>query len=124
MTHNDLYFNVNNLKVAELAQICEVKTGASDYPFANKIVKNIAIYNGDQVRDAATESVFRADGVARCFGCNHDDIEISARFDFLVQDGEAVCEGQRRAVLNVGLDFILVKLFLKLVGRQNHDEIR
>ena len=43
-------------------------------------------------------------------GRDHHDVEVGARHDLAVVDVEAVREGERRALLDVRLDVVLVDL--------------
>src|SRR5690606_28107067 len=50
-------------------------------------------------------------------------VQVSARHDLIVVNREAVGESQGCALLQVRLDFVLVKRRLELVRGQNHDQI-
>jgi hypothetical protein len=67
--------------------------------------------------------VLRAHGVARALGRDHEDVEVGPRLDQVEVDVEAVGEGQRRALAQVGGEVLAVQLALQLVGRQHHDHV-
>ena len=60
------------------------------------------------MRHAAALRVGRAHGVARRLRRDHHDVEVGARHDLAVVDVEAVRERERRALLDVRLDVVLV----------------
>ncbi|MCY1224539.1 hypothetical protein D9M72_367020 [compost metagenome] len=61
--------------------------------------------------------------MARGLRRDHDHVEVSARYDLVVVDGEAVGEGQGGPLLQVRLDFFLVQLGLELVRSQDHYQV-
>ncbi len=61
--------------------------------------------------------------MTRRFRSDHDHVQIGTRHDLVVVNGEAVSEGQGRALLQVRLDLLLVQAALKLVGGQDHYQI-
>ena len=54
---------------------------------------------------------------------DHDHVEVGARHDLVVVDGETVGEGQGGTFLDVRLDFVVVESGLELVRRQDHDQV-
>ena len=56
-------------------------------------------------------------------GRHHDDVDIRRGLNQLVGDGEAVCELECGALLQVGLDVLLVDVGLDLVRQEHHDDI-
>ena len=56
-------------------------------------------------------------------GRDHDDVQVLAGLDLAEVDVEAVGEGQRRALLDVGGDLLAVEPGLVLVRGQDHDHI-
>ncbi|MCY1530136.1 hypothetical protein D9M68_653120 [compost metagenome] len=61
--------------------------------------------------------------MARGLRRDHDHVEVSARYDLVVVDGEAVGEGQGGTLLQVRLDFFLVQLGLEFVRGQDHHQV-
>src|SRR5690606_32508495 len=59
------------------------------------------LINGDQVRDAAAFDEFGTYGVARGLRRDHDHVEVGARNNLVVVNGETVGEGQSSALLDV-----------------------
>ena len=62
--------------------------------------------------------------MTRCLGCNHNYVEISAGYDLVVMDTEAVGKSKYRTLFEVGFNFRLVKLRLEFVRCQDHNKIR
>src|SRR5665647_3662275 len=79
--------------------------------------------NGNQLGHAATLHICAANGVARCFGRHHPDIQVSARTHQTVVHIEAVCEYQRGTLLDVGLDVVAINCCNMLVRQQNHHHV-
>src|SRR5690554_2166867 len=77
----------------------------------------------DQIGNTAALDELGAYSVTRRLGGNHDHVQILARYDLVVVDGETVGESQGRALLQVRLDFVLVQLGLELVRSQDHDHV-
>ena len=75
------------------------------------------------MRHAAALGVGGAHGVAGRLGRDHPHVEVGARHDLAVVHVEAVRERQRRALLDVGLDVVLVDGGDLLVGQQDHDDV-
>ena len=65
----------------------------------------------------------RAHGVARALGRDHADVEVGARLDQIEVHVEAVREHQRRPVLHVVAQLLLVDVGLQLVRRQHHHDV-
>jgi hypothetical protein len=66
------------------------------------------LMDGDQAGHAAALLIFAAHGVARALGRDHDHVDVGARLDQAEMDVEAVGEGERRALLHVALQVIVV----------------
>ena len=64
--------------------------------------------NRDQARHTTALYIGRAHRVTWTFGCNHDHIEISARFDLAEVNIESVGKTKRRALLKIRCDLITV----------------
>ncbi len=62
--------------------------------------------------------------MARCLGRDHDDVEIFARHDLVVVDGETVGERQGRTLFQVGFDFFTIQARLELVRGEDHHQVR
>ena len=77
----------------------------------------------DQARHAAALLIFAAHRVAGALGRHHQHVEIGARLDQVEMDVEAVREEQRRALLHVGVQIVLVDVGLQFVGRHHHHHI-
>jgi len=75
------------------------------------------------VGHAAALAVGVAHRVAGGFGRDHPDVQVFARLHLAVVHIEAVREGERGAVLDVGLDFLLVDVGDLLIGQQDHDHV-
>ena len=86
-------------------------------------VAALVLMHGDEARHAAALLVFAAHGVARALRRHHADVEVGARLDQIEMHVEAVREHQRRALLHVGGEVLLVDVALQLVGRQHHDDV-
>ena len=81
------------------------------------------LVHSDQRRYAAALQVFGAHGVARALGSNHDHVQVSAGHHLVVVHVEAVSESQHSALLDVGLNVVLVHLGDVFVGQQDHDHV-
>ena len=81
------------------------------------------LLHGHQAGHAAAAHIFRAHGVARALGRDHENVEIGARLDQLEMDVEAVGEGQGRPLLHVGGEIIAIELGLQFVRRHHHHDI-
>ncbi len=81
------------------------------------------LVDGDQRGHAAALEVLGAHGVARTLGRDHDDVDVLARDDLVVVDVEAVREGQRSTLLEVGRDFGVVDAGHGLVRQQHHHHV-
>ena len=77
----------------------------------------------DQRGHAAALGVGRAHEVAGTLRRDHDHVDFRLREDLLEVHVEAMREGQRRALLDVRLDRLLVDLRLVLVRQQHHHEV-
>ncbi len=62
--------------------------------------------------------------MTRCFGRNHDHVQIGARLDLPEVDVEAVGKRERRAFVDVWRDVLTVQPGLMLVGCEHHDDLR
>ena len=82
------------------------------------------LVDGDQAGHAAALEIFAAHGVAGALGGDHQHVQVGARLDQLEMHVEAVGEQQRRALLHVVLQFVLVDVGLQLVRRGHHHHIR
>ena len=71
--------------------------------------------DGDQAGHAAALLVFAAHRVAGPFRRDHDHVDGLLRLDQVEVDVEAVGEGDRRAVADVGGDVVAVDVGLQLV---------
>ena len=78
----------------------------------------------DQAGHAAALGVGRAHQMARTLGRDHDDVEIFTGRDLAKVHVEAMGEGERGTLLDVGCDLIAIERGLMLVGRQDHDHVR
>src|SRR3954469_13605452 len=87
-----------------------------------RLLRAVAVH-GDQHRHAAAAGVGRAHGVPGRLWRHHPDVEVLARLDEAVMDVEAVGEGERSALLDVGLDVVAIDLRVVLVGQQDHDDV-
>src|SRR6185295_4781458 len=87
-----------------------------------RLLRLIAVHR-DQHRHPAAGRIGRAHGVPRGLGRHHPHVEVLARLDQAVVDVEAVGEGERRSLLDVGLDEFLVHRGVVLVGQQHHDDV-
>ena len=83
----------------------------------------LVLRNRDQVRHAATLRIRAANRVARCLRRDHDHVEVGARDHRAVVDVEAVRECQRRALLDVRVDFLRVHVGDLLVRQQHHHDV-
>src|SRR5690606_33745655 len=81
------------------------------------------LVNRDQIGDATALDELGAYGMTGRLGRDHDDVEIGAGHDLVVVDVEAVGEGQHRALLQIGLDVVLVDGALVFVRSQQHDDV-
>ena len=61
--------------------------------------------------------------MSRGLGRDHDHVQVGAWLDLLVQHRETVGEGQRGILPDVGFDFLGVQLTVKLIRRQDHDQV-
>ena len=86
-------------------------------------VAGSVLVDGDQVRDATALDELGTHGVTRGLRRDHDHVEVGARDDLVVVDGEAVSEGQGGALLQVRLDLFLVQAALELVRGEDHDHV-
>src|SRR5690606_15905671 len=86
-------------------------------------VAGSVLIDGDQVGDTTTLDELGANGVARRLGSNHDHVQILARHDLVVVDGETVGEGQGSTLLQVRLDLVAIQLGLELIRSQDHDHV-
>ena len=77
----------------------------------------------DQAGHAAALQIFAAHGMAGALGRDHQHVQIGARLDQLEMDVEAMGEQQRRALLHVVRQFVLVDVGLQFVGRHHHHHI-
>ena len=77
----------------------------------------------DEHRRSASRHIGRTNRVTRRLGRNHHHIQIRARHDLAVMDVEAVCEGERRALTDVGLDIFAIDRGDVLVRHEHHDQI-
>ena len=79
--------------------------------------------DGQQARHAGAALIFRAHGMAGTFRRDHHHVEIRPRLDQVEMHVEAVREHQRRALLHVGVQVIVVNVGLKLVRREHHHHV-
>ena len=77
----------------------------------------------EQARHAGAALIFRAHGVAGPLGRDHHHVEIGARLDQIEMDVEAVREHQRRALLHVGVQMVVIDVGLQFVGREHHHHV-
>src|SRR5699024_4499506 len=81
------------------------------------------LLDGDDVRDAAAGDELAAHGVARRLRRDEQHVHARGRLDVAEADVEAVGEGERLALAQVGLDRLAVHLPLILVRGEDHDQI-
>ena len=67
---------------------------------------------------------FTAHRVTGPLGGDHDDVVAGGRLDVPEVDVEAMREKQRRAILEIRLDLVLVQLGLNLIGGENRHDVR
>ena len=67
--------------------------------------------------------IFRAHGVARALGRDHHHVEIGARLDQVKVDVEPVRKHQRRALLHVLDEVVVIDVGLQFVGREHHHHV-
>src|SRR3954463_6699990 len=87
-----------------------------------RLLRAVAVH-GDQHRHAAAAGVGGAHGVPGRLRRHHPDVEVLPRLDQAVMDVEAGGEGQRGALLGVGLDVVAIDLRVVLVGQEDHDDV-
>ncbi len=81
------------------------------------------LVDADQAGHAAALGVGAAHQVTGALRRDHDHVQIGTRLDQLEVDVEAVREGQRAALLEVGGNAVLVDLPLVLVGSEDHHQV-
>src|SRR5215831_13337893 len=77
----------------------------------------------NQARHPRAALIFRAHGVARPLGGDHQHIDVGARLDEVEMHVEAVGEQERSAVLQVGAQVVAVDVALQFVRREHHDHV-
>src|SRR5690606_19642465 len=83
----------------------------------------LVLMHGDQCRHAAALIVSAANGVVRCLGGDHDDVDVFTRLNLAVVHVEAVGESQHSAGRDVVGNVVTMDLGDVLVRKQNHDKI-
>ena len=95
--------------------------------YASAMVAALAggvLLDGDQAGHALAGDVQGAHRVPRALGRRHEHVHVRRRHDLLVADVEAVREGDRLALGEVGGDVLLVHVGLTLVVDEDHDDVR
>ena len=86
-------------------------------------VAGSVLVDREQARHAGAALVFGAHGVARPLRRDHHHVEIGARLDQVEMNVEAVREHQRRAVLHIGVQLVVIDVGLQFVGREHHHHV-
>lgn len=89
-----------------------------------KAVTGRILLDRDQTRHALAHHIGAADGVAGTLRRCHEHVHASRGHNLLVADVEAVREGNRLALGQVGGNVLLVHVRLTLIVDENHDDIR
>ncbi|BBG29212.1 septin family protein [Zymobacter palmae] len=79
--------------------------------------------DSDQRRNTAALRVGLTNSMTRRFRRDHDDVEVSTRFDLFEVNIETVSECQCCAFFQVRFDIAVVDLFLIFIRGQNHDNV-
>ena len=80
--------------------------------------------NGDQSRRASALGENFAHAMAGSLGRDQRDVDILGRLDGAEADIEAVSEHQRLARFEVGRNVVLVGFALRMIRREDHDDVR